>query len=102
MVCGCLFLKDLPELERHVGDLHLDLLLEALLAGQLEEPLRHLLVNLGVPLARLQLVVVLLPHVQERLHFAVRPVRRPPVFLVVARHQVAEAVVRRHVFGCSF
>lgn len=91
-------MEHLPELEGHVGDFHLDLLFEALLSGELEKPLGHLLVNLGVPLARFQLVVVFLPHVQEGLHFAVGPVRGPPVFLAVAWHQVAETIVSCH-FG---
>lgn len=87
----------LPVLEGHVGDFHLDLLLEALLPGEVEEPLGHLLVNLGVPLAHFQLVVIFLPHVEQGLHLAVRPVRGPPVFLAVAWHQVAETVICGHL-----
>lgn len=81
---GHLNLLHLPVLKRHVGDFHLDLLFETLLPGQLEKPLGHLLVNLCVPLAHFQFVVVFLPHVQEGFHFAVGPVRGPPVFLTVA------------------
>lgn len=94
-------MEHLPELEGHVSDFHLDLLFEALLSGELEKPLGHLLVNLGVPLAGFQLVVEFLPHVQEGLHFAVGPVRGPPVFLAVAWHQVAETIVHCH-FGVGF
>lgn len=74
---------DLPVLERHVGDFHFDLLFETLLPGQLEKPLRHLLVNLSVPLAHFQFVVVFLPHIEKGLHFTVRPVGGASVFLTV-------------------
>lgn len=83
----------LPVLKRHIGDFHLDLFLEALLSCQLKEPLGHLLINLSVPLAHFQLVVVFLPHVQEGFHFAIGPVRGPSVFLTVAWHQVAETIL---------
>lgn len=95
-VIGHVGLVHLPVLKRHVGDFHLDLLFETLLSGQLEKPLGHLLVNLRVPLAHFQFVVVFLPHVQEGFHFTVGPVRGPPVFLTVAWHQVAETILCCH------
>lgn len=74
----------LPILEGHVGDFHLDLLFKPVLSGQLEKPLGHLLVNLCVPLAHFQFVVMFLPHKQEGFHFPIGPVRGPPVFLTLA------------------
>lgn len=90
--------EHLPVLEGHVGDFHFDLFLEPLLSGQLEEPLGHLLVNLGVPLAQFQIVVVFLPNIHEGFHFGVGPVWGPSVFLTVAWYQVAETIICCHVF----